>query len=739
VTPPPGPRGLGWTLAAWAIVIAAAAVLSARLPAVLQGGADAIPGTDSDHAARLIRGRFGIGTLYQFPLVVHSDSLASTDPGFGEAIERLTAALSALPAVSRVESAWNSPRGELMGDDGRSALLLVTPRVETFYAAELLTATLRGAVRTAALPAGMHAEVTGATAMLHDLDVRSSTDLLTAERVALPITAVILLLVFGAPLAALLPILLALASTSIGLAGLYLLSTRMAVSVFAQNVVSMIGLGVGVDYALFVLSRFREARARGLDANAAAGESRDAAVHSVLLSGTTVAVGFLALFLVHASFLHAIALGGVLVVVAAVAAAMTLLPHLLALSGPALDWPRRGAPSRPDAPSAFWSRWARFVMRRPWAHIAGSLALLAVFLLPLPRMRGWNIGAGDLPLTTEARIGHDALREHFSPGWMGPIVLVVEARGPYTLWSDSAWHALLPVLSELESDSRSGRVLGLHRPLSLAMLLPPEQRSERGVPEELRSALARVLSADNRVGLVALIPPEGPEARTTMRYLAELRARRWPALERAGLVLHWGGSSAIMLDFDHEMFTSARRVILAVVLSTFVLLALMLRSVFIALKATCLNTVSVLAAYGFLVLVFQDGLGAHAIGLTPPGGLNSFIVLMLFTILFGLSMDYEVFLLSRVREEYARTGDNDQAVAAGLARTGGIITSAALVMISIFAAFGFTRLVPTREFGLGLAFAVALDATLIRLVLVPALMKVSGRLNWWWPGGRRRR
>jgi RND superfamily putative drug exporter len=192
-----------------------------------------------------------------------------------------------------------------------------------------------------------------------------------------------------------------------------------------------------------------------------------------------------------------------------------------------------------------------------------------------------------------------------------------------------------------------------------------------------------------------------------------------------------------MQDFDHEMFTSARRVILAVVLSTFALLAFMLRSLFIALKATCLNTVSVLAAYGFLVLVFQDGLGARAIGLTPPGGLNSFIVLMLFTILFGLSMDYEVFLLSRVREEYARTGDNDHAVAAGLARTGGIISSAALVMISIFAAFGFTRLVPTREFGLGLAFAVALDATLIRLVLVPALMKVSGRLNWWWPGGAR--
>jgi RND superfamily putative drug exporter len=736
VTPSPGPRSRGWTLAAWAIVIAVAAVLSARLPSVLQGGADAIPGSGSDRVTRLIRDRFGAGTVYQFPLVVHADSLDSSDPAFAAAIERLTDSLSALAQVARVESAWNSPRAELMGDDGRSALLIVTPRVETFYATELLTGPLRAAVRASGLPPGMHAEVTGATAMLHDLDERSSSDLITAERVALPITAVILLVVFGAPLAAVLPILLALASTSIGLAGLYLLSARLAVSVFAQNVVSMIGLGVGVDYALFVLSRHREARARGMDSAAAAREARDAAAHSVLLSGTTVAVGFLALFLVRAPFLHAIALGGVLVVIAAVAATMTLLPLLLTLSGRALDWPRRATPAGSGAPSAFWSRWAGSVMRRPWAFIAGSLAVLAVFLAPLPRMRGWNIGAGDLPESTEARRGYDAIRTHFSPGWMGPIVLAVEARGPYTLSSDTCYRALLPVLSELQSDGRSGRVLGLHRVLSLAMLLPPEQRNARAAPEELRVPLSRVLSSDGRVGLVALVPPGAPEAPATMLYLAELRARRWPAAERAGLVFGWGGSSAIMQDFDHEMFASARRVILTVILSTFLLLAFMLRSIFIALKATILNAVSVLAAYGFLVLVFQDGLGARLIGLTPPGGLNSFIVLMLFTILFGLSMDYEVFLLSRVREEYARTGDNDQAVAAGLARTGGIITSAALVMISIFAAFGFTRLVPTREFGLGLAFAVALDATLIRIVLVPALMKVSGRWNWWWPGHR---
>ncbi|HEY2954182.1 MAG TPA: TonB family protein [Candidatus Eisenbacteria bacterium] len=729
-----GPLRRTAVIAGWALAIVVAGVTAARLPSILQGGADAIPGSESDRVTRAIRREFGAGSLYQVPVVVHSESLGTEDPRFGAAIESLTSSLAALASVARVETAWNSPRAELLGRDGKSALLVVTPRLETFYQAELLTARLREAIARAALPAEVRADVTGASAMLHDLDRRSSSDLLEAERVALPLAAVILLVVFGAPLAAALPLVLALSATTIGLAGLYLVGSRFVVSVFAQNVVSMIGLGVGVDYALFVLSRFREAMARGLAPEAAALEARRAAGHSVLFSGATVAVGFLALFLVRAPFLHAIALGGVLVVAAAVAAAMTLLPALLATIGRAVDWPRRrAAPERPEGPSAFWSRWAAAVMRRPWIYATASLAVLALFMLPAFRIRAWNIGAADLPVEAEARRGYDALAGRFPQGWMGPIVLLVESRGPRTLWDEESYRALIPVVSDLRGDPRGGAVLGLHQVLPLALLVPRERRTMAELPPELQDPLGRVMSADGRFGIVALVTAAAPEDPATMGWLSELRQRRWPEAERAGLVLRWGGSSAIMQDFDREMFGSARRVILTVVITTFLVLVLMFRSLLIPLKATLLNVVSVLAAYGFLVLVFQDGRGARWIGLDPPGGLNSFIVLMLFTILFGLSMDYEVFLLSRVREEWLASGDSDRAVAAGLARTGGIITSAALIMISIFAAFGFTRLTPTREFGLGLAFAVALDATLIRVVLVPALMKVSGKWNWWWP------
>jgi RND superfamily putative drug exporter len=246
-------------------------------------------------------------------------------------------------------------------------------------------------------------------------------------------------------------------------------------------------------------------------------------------------------------------------------------------------------------------------------------------------------------------------------------------------------------------------------------------------------------SADGRSALVIAIPRSAPESDEVMTLVRELRADPWRAASDAGLTIQIGGFSASILDFDAELFGSLKRVIPVVLAITFIALVFAFRSIVVPIKAITMNLISVLAAYGFLVYVFQEGVGAGLIGLVPPGGLNSFIVLMLFTILFGLSMDYEVFLLSRIKEEYERTGDNKTSVVNGLSISGGLITSAALIMVVLFGSFGFTRLTATREFGLGLAFAVALDATLIRVVLVPILMGLLGRANWWFPARLLRR
>jgi RND superfamily putative drug exporter len=275
--------------------------------------------------------------------------------------------------------------------------------------------------------------------------------------------------------------------------------------------------------------------------------------------------------------------------------------------------------------------------------------------------------------------------------------------------------------------------------LSLTSSLQRVAKSSEDLPEHLRPFVRDVLGADDRTAIIVLVPASAPESRDSMTLVDELRRDSWPELEGTDARVSISGASALMRDFDDEVFGRMSVVVPVVLATTFVVLLVSFRSILIPLKAIVLNLLSVLASYGFLVYVFQDGIGAEWIGLTPPGGLNSLIVLILFTVLFGLSMDYEVFLLSRIRAAYAASGDNARAVSLGVQQTAGPISSAALVMISIFAAFGFTRLVVTRELGLGLAFAVALDATLVRLVLVPATMALFGRFNWWFPGRRAKR
>jgi RND superfamily putative drug exporter len=727
----------------WIAIVALSGIFSSQLSRVLRGGTDPIAGSPSEHVTLEVEREFGEGSLYQYLIVLSAPDIGIGDARFSAAAARLVEAIGMAPLVRTVETPWNSPRPELFGRGGHTALIVVTPRVNAYLEAEKFNRGLRRAIAAAHVPKPFLVQVTGTTAAIHAMDVASSSDLLAAERVGLPLTLVILLFVFGAPLAALLPVVLALIAVSIGFAGLYALHGWTPVTVFAENVVSMIGLGVGVDYALFVVSRYREEARRGLSAEQAAIAAAQTAGHSVLFSGATVAVGFLALFLVRAPFLHTIALGGVFVVAAAVAASLTLLPAVLVMLGPRLMWPRK--PQTVSAGAAkrnrFWPAWAGAVMQRPWLALITAGIVLAVFIVPVARLRSWNIGAAHLPPEDEARQGYETLSQDFPRGWMSPIVALIEAKEGHTVWEPKARIAIATLAAKLAKDARSGTVLGAHQVLGLLdrpglkeMAEGSPQHPLDAMPAPVRAAAARVVSADGRVAILALMTPGPPEDRATMAYVRRLRALSWPELESAGLQVQWGGFAAVLTDFDHELFGRLPWVALAVIVLTFGVLAWLFKSIVLPLKATLLNTVSVLAAYGFLVLVFQEGRGAEWIGLDPPGGLNAFVVVMLFTILFGLSMDYEVFLLSRVREEYLASGDNARAVAAGLGGTAGIITSAALIMISIFASFGFTRLAPTREFGLGLAFAVALDASIIRVMLVPALMAISGKWNWWWPG-----
>jgi RND superfamily putative drug exporter len=685
---------------AWIAMLAVAGPFASRLAGALRGSTDAVPGSPSELVSRDLDHAFGKGSAFVFPVALTSSSIATTDPRFAAATVNLERVLDSAGMIG-VRHYWNTGDKTLLGRDGHSALLLVRPNAETFFDAESTVDQIRGAARTAERGSAFDVKLTGMISLFHDLDVNASDDLLRAERIGIPLTIIVLLIVFGAPIAAGLPLVLALGTIAITLAVLYALSRVMPVSVFAQNAVTMVGLGIGVDYALFLVSRCREELSRGASFRSAVETAANQAGHVVLVSGLAVCTGFLALFLVHIRFLHTLALGGVAVVVTSVLMTLTLLPSLLLLIGEKLNWPRQLS-RRPRGDGGLWARWARETMTRPWRYLIPAVIVLGVLIVPTLRLKAWNMGADDLSPAMEAREGYDILARNFAAGWMGPIAILVKSRDNGNVRTVERERAIAAISSRLASDSR----------VQIAGAYP---------------------SKDGRSALIFVVPRSAPESEKVMTLVRELRAEPWRAASDAGLAIQVGGFSASILDFDAELFGSLKRVIPLVLAITFIALVFAFRSIVVPIKAITMNLISVLAAYGFLVYVFQEGVGAGLIGLVPPGGLNSFIVLMLFTILFGLSMDYEVFLLSRIREEYQRTGDNRKSVVRGLSQTGGLITSAALIMVVLFGSFGFTKLTATREFGLGLAFAVALDATLIRVVLVPILMGLLGRANWWFP------
>ena len=688
-------------LAAWIVAVAAGAPGALFLARIAESGSEAIRGSESRAVMETLDERYGRGTAHAAPVVVTSDSVTTDDPRFAQAVgaiaDALTGRLSGADSA-RVTHFWNTGLPALRGRDGRSALVLVQPGVRSLGDAEAATPAIRLAL-TASVPDGFTARATGMSAMFHDLNRQSAADLLRAEMVGIPLTLIVLLLVFRTARAAGVALAVAVTSVVLSSAFLYVMHGVMPATVLAQNVITMIGLGAGTDYALFVLMHHREERAHGSDHDASIVAALAHAGPAVLASGFAVAGGFASLFLVNARFVHNLALGGVAVVLIALAATLTLLPALMHFAGPGLV-----KPVAKDAAARRWSRFAAPIIRRPVAFLLLGLAISVVCAWPATKTRAWSFGPRDLPSGTESRLGFETLASQFERGWSAPTIVLAESDTPGGLATTAARTALGSRAEALAADAGVAHVIPLP------------------------------VSQDGRTAGVLAVLRESPETQAAQQFAMGLR-ERLRADTAAGVRFRVGGGSAILADFDREMFSSLRRVMLAVIVVTFVLLFLFLRSVTVPIKAIVANLLSVVAAYGFLVVVFQWGVGASLIGIEPPGGLNAFVVLMLFTILFGLSMDYEIFLLSRMRDEYRRTRDNAASVAAGLSGTAAVITGAAAVMVCLFGSFGFFGLTASREFGLGLAFAVAFDATVVRLLLVPATMRLMGRWNWW-PGIR---
>jgi RND superfamily putative drug exporter len=522
------------------------------------------------------------------------------------------------------------------------------------------------------------------------------------EFIGIAAAIVILLVAFGSLLAMGLPIVTALFGIGCAFAIITLMTRYIATPNFTGFIAAMIGLGVGIDYALLIVTRYRQALRDGMDPRSAHGLALDTAGRAVLFAGIVVVISLLGIFLMNLDFMRAVAVAGVSAVVMTMFAALTLLPALLAFVGRNID--RLGLPHREaaegDGSRSFWYRWSRVIQAHPWPALVVSAGILIVLTLPLFSMRLGFADAGVRPTSDTTRRAYDLMSSAFGPGFNAPTLIVVD------MPNGQADAPKLPQLTDAI-----------------------------GKAEGVASVVEPQVIPDAKVALITVFPTTTFQDEESVDLVHRLREDVLPPIERStGLDAYTTGGPPSILDFSEYMAERLPYFIGAVLLLSFILLLIVFHSVVVPLKAVIMNLLSIGAAFGVTVAVFQWGWGGDLLNIGKEAPVDAWVPMMLFAIVFGLSMDYEVFLLTRVREEYDRSGDNRRAVADGLAATGRVISAAALIMVFVFGSFILSPDRGLKLFGFGLAVAVLIDATIVRLVLVPAAMELMGKANWWAPG-----
>jgi len=736
---------LRWFLiVAWTVV---AGIAFVRAPATperlsLRGGSD--QPTEAGLVEQRVAERFGRPLQDFFAVVV-------TAPGsFREgrpqaALDSLTAALRRGGFVRAVLTHDNGGDTSFLSQDERRTFFLVALDTPTPDSAGGLVEPTRRVLREAynRLPERdlYQVTVTGRSAL--DLDIRtvSAADAKRLELRLLPVSLVILLLAFGALVAALLPLVVGMVAIAISLTIIGILAETIPMSVFVLNITTMIGLGVGIDYSLLVVTRFREELTRGHRRKEAALRTLQTAGVAVITSGLTVAVGFGALLITPLVETRSIGIGGLVVVGVAVLLSVTLLPALLATLGRTIDRPRWLARRLAwyHAPQ-IWEKWARSLSRHPRRAMTLGLAAIALLTAPLLWIRIDLPARGWWPAATEAGRGVQALADLGAVGVILPVRVLVEVPAGERATAALRLRGLRALSDSMRADPRVADVRSIvdleagTSILGYSLLYGNLDSARAQYPDFLDA----YLSDDGRMTVMDIVLADTTSLTTGTALVRDLRARLASDSIRGlrGTDARVGGYIAANLD-SQDLLLAQFPVLVALVLGiTALMLAVAFRSVLVPLKAIVMNSLSVAATFGVLVLVFQHGVGAQLFGLV--GATEAIFVVVpvvVFAVVFGLSMDYEVFLLSRIKEAFDRTGRNTEATMEGLSATASVITSAALVMILVFGAFAFARVLVMQFVGFGLAVAVLLDATIIRMVLVPAFMQMMGRWNWW-PGVR---
>lgn len=720
---------------AWALLILLALPLAPRVPGVLSAGGFIREDLEAARASALLREELGAPPS-ALVVVLSSPVLVAGTPAFELAALEATREIASAPHVDGVVSHLVRPR-QVSADRHTvyDVVLLDLPPDDSPEALPVLRDRLR------AVP-GLTVGLAGGPAFYGDVQAVSEDDLRRSELISLPLAAAALLVVFGSLVAAGIPLVVGGASVLVALAVIFLVASVTPMSIFVLNLATLLGLGLGVDYSLLMTSRFREELAhRPADDPDRVAESVRRTVatagRAVFFSGLTVLLGLMGLVLFEFMILRSVGMAGAVVVGLAVATALTLLPAILALVGTRIDRLAIRRVTVTPGHDGPWARFARRVMTRPVAVLVPTLAVLLLLGAPFLHVRFNAPDSSILPPDVPSRQTFDRLVAEFGEGAFAPISMAIRTDGPATAPENLA--LLFDYSRRIAADARVTRVDSLVD-IDPRMTLAQYQLLY-GDPNGPRDRfVATGLAATTKGDLTAftITTPYAGNRDEGRALVADLRAADGPLAAPPGMEVLVGGGAADVVDVVDGVAADFPRTALLIIATTYLVLFVLLRSVVLPAKALIMNTLSLTASFGALVWIFQDGNLSAVLGFQPMGFVETTMPVILFCILFGLSMDYEVFLLSRMKEVWDRTGDNTEAVARGLERSGRIVTSAALIVVVVAGSFAFADIVLIKALGLGVAIAVALDATVVRALLVPSTMRLLGRWNWWMPASLER-
>ncbi len=701
-------------LCAYVALILVCAAANPVLQRALGPASYQINNSDSLRVERLLESSFpGLGSESD-ALVFNSTTQTAGQPAYRSVIEAVDRTLRRESGVRNVVGPYDPQAFGQITDGEHTAVSAIGlgGSVQQRYDH---TRAIQEAVTRAAGDHGVHVWLTGASPIARDTNEVKQVDTKHAEAIGVPLALLILLFAMGALVAAVVPLVFAVCGLLLAEGVLALLTLFFHFDSLLLGIVTLIGLGIGIDYALFIVSRFREELARPRPEGRsesdhvcdAVGVALATSGRTILFSGVIVALSLCSLFVVNSWFLQEIAVGAVVVVTCMLASGMTLLPAVLALAGrrinrgalPARLQPADARPGGPGEGGGGWARWARLVMSHPILALGVSIAVLLVAAAPIFHIHyGVNVDVLKNTSTNSGK-GESVLARSFTPGAVAPVEVVVSDRGPGHAKAVNA--AAKRLSEELEGDTR---VTGLG-----------ERRSNAGV-------------------LLIVVPSVPIDSTAATALVERIREKLAPQIEaQGGPTVLVGGPTAEILDLSNELSAKAPLILLLILGPSLLFLLFVFRSVVLPIKAVLVNLLATAATLGLAVLVFQYGHGERLLGFTSTGFIQVGVPQVMFALLFGLSMDYEIFLIRRIREEWLKTGDNELAVATGIEHTARPITAAAAIMVVIFGSFMIADMLELKQLGFALAVAIALDATLVRLVLVPAAMRLFGRWNWWLP------